>query len=87
MLLGLWVSVLLGHAKVHHMNNVRSLGVWSTNQEVVWLDISVDEILLVDSLDSGKLEVVRNANFEVRRDLTICLATMTTVLVVNLRLQ
>ena len=54
-LLSLWVAVLLGHAEVNGVNNISRLGAWSADQEVVWLDISVNEVLLVDGLDSGQL--------------------------------
>ena len=52
MLLCLWVSVLLGHAEVHYMDDVGSFCVRSANQEVVWFYVAVDKILLVDCLHS-----------------------------------
>lgn len=54
-LLGLWVAVLLGHAEVNGVDDISRLGAWSADQKVIWLDIPVDEVLLVDSLDSGQL--------------------------------
>ena len=57
-LLGLWVAVLLGHAEVNGVDDIGRLRAWSADQKVVWLDISVDEVLLVDSLDSGQLWLV-----------------------------
>lgn len=54
MLLGLGVSVLLGHTEVDHVDDVGRLGSWSSNQKVVGLDITVDEVLFVYRLDSGK---------------------------------
>ena len=54
-LLGLWIAVLLGHAEVNGVDNIGCLGPWLADQEVVWLDIAVDEVFLVDSLDSGQL--------------------------------
>ena len=56
MLFRLRVSILLSHTKVDNVNNIGGFGPRATNQEVVGLDISVDEILLVDSLYSGKLK-------------------------------
>lgn len=51
-LLGLGVSVLLCHAEIDHVDDIGSLGSRSANQKVVRLDISVDQVLLVDRLDS-----------------------------------
>lgn len=50
MLLRLWISVLLGHTKIDYVYDVGSLGHGSTDEEVVWLDVSVDEVLLVNGL-------------------------------------
>ena len=55
MLLGLGVAILLGHAKVDHVHQIGVLGVGSPNQKVVRLNISIDQVLLVDSLDSEEL--------------------------------
>ena len=55
MLLRLGVSILFGHAKIHHMNDIGGFRSGSTNQKVVRLDITVDEVLLVDCLDSREL--------------------------------
>lgn len=52
MLLGLWVAVLLGHAKVDDVNDIGSFSAWSANEEIVGFDIAVDEIFLVDGLDA-----------------------------------
>ena len=46
------ISVLLGHTEVDDVDHVLALGTWSPNQEVVGLDVSVDQVLLVDCLDS-----------------------------------
>lgn len=54
MLLGLGVTVLLGHTEVDDVDNVRVLAVGTTNEEVVRLDITVDEVLLVDGLYAGQ---------------------------------
>ncbi len=90
MLLRLGVSVLFGHAKIDDMYYVGSLGAWATDQEIVRLDISVDEVLLVDCLHPGKLRyslVGEGQGEDDRAGLTICFATITTVLIVNRRLQ
>lgn len=54
-LLCLWISVLLGHPKIYDVNEVCILRSWSANKEVVWFDIAVDEVLLVDGLHSRNL--------------------------------
>ena len=54
-LLGLGVTVLLRHTKVNNMNDVGTLGHWPPNEEVVWLDITVDEVLLMNRLNTGNL--------------------------------
>lgn len=54
-LLRLGISVLLCHAKIDNMDNVLRLARYLANQEVVGFDVTVDEVLLVDSLNSGQL--------------------------------
>jgi len=54
MLLRLRVTVLLGHAEVNHMDNAGSLGARAANEEVVGFDIAVNEILLVNGLNTRK---------------------------------
>lgn len=56
MLFGFGVTILFGHAKVHHVNNVGSLCIWSTNEEVVGFDVAIDQVLLVDGLHPRQLE-------------------------------
>lgn len=58
MLLGLWVTVLFGHAKINNVNDIGGFTSGSSNQEVVWFDISVDQVLLMNSLDSGELDML-----------------------------
>jgi hypothetical protein len=36
------VSVLFGHAEINNMDDVGGFGTWSSDKEVVGLDISVD---------------------------------------------
>jgi hypothetical protein len=50
-LLGLGVTVLFGQAEIDDMDDIGGLGVWPTDKKVVGLDVTVDEILLVDGLD------------------------------------
>jgi predicted ATP-grasp superfamily ATP-dependent carboligase len=51
-LLRLGVTVLLGHTKVDNVDNIGALGAWTANEKVVGLDVAVDEVLLVDCLNS-----------------------------------
>lgn len=37
------------------MNDIGGFRARAANEEVIWLDIAVNEILLVDGLDAGKL--------------------------------
>lgn len=52
MLLSFGVAVLLGHAKVDDVHEVGALGHGTTDEKVVWLDVTVDEVLLVDGLNT-----------------------------------
>jgi hypothetical protein len=47
------VSVLLGQSKVNNVDLVASLS--NAHQEIVWLDVSVDEVSRVNVLDSRNL--------------------------------
>jgi hypothetical protein len=49
------IAVLLGHTEINDMDHIGRLAAWTSDEEVVWLDISVDQVLLMDSLDTGKL--------------------------------
>lgn len=89
-LLGLGISVLFRHAKVDDVNHICSLGARSSDEEVVRFDIAIDQILFVDRLDTRKLvmRLVSSRPQEYKDTArTICLATITTVLTVNRRLQ
>jgi hypothetical protein len=55
-LLRLGITVLLGHTEVDNVDHVGALGAWATNEEVVGLDVPVDEVLLVDGLNSRQLK-------------------------------
>src|SRR4051812_35821697 len=52
MLLGLRISVLLGHTKVNYMDDISRFRARSTDQKVVWLDISINQVFLMDRLYS-----------------------------------
>lgn len=87
MLLGLRVAVLLGHAEINNMNNIGCFAAGTSNKEVVGFDISVDQVLLMNSLHAGELDMLAAIDLGYIERRTICLATMTTVLMVNRRLQ
>ncbi len=55
MLLRLGVAVLLSHAEINHVDDVSALRARAANEEVVGLDVTVDQILLVDGLDARQL--------------------------------
>lgn len=55
MLFSFGVSVLFRHAKIDNMNDICSFGIRSTDEEVVWFDVAIDEVLFVDRLDSREL--------------------------------
>lgn len=55
-LLRLGIPILLRHSKIYDMHDVRRFSSGSTYQEVVRLDISVNQVLVVYSLDSCKLK-------------------------------
>lgn len=56
MLFRFGITILLGHTEVDDVNDVGGFRVGSAYQKVVGLDISVDQVLFVDCLYSGKLE-------------------------------
>lgn len=55
MLLCLGIAVLFGHAKVDDVHQVGMFCVRSSDEEVVRLDVSVDQVFFVDCLDTAKL--------------------------------
>ena len=55
MLFRFWVSVLFRHTKVDYVNEVGGFCTWSSDEEVIWFDVSVDEVLVVDGLHTGQL--------------------------------
>jgi hypothetical protein len=52
MLFRFWVAVLLRHAEIDDMDDIGGFCAGSADQEVVGLDVTVDEVLLMDGLDS-----------------------------------
>ena len=54
-MLRLGITVLLRHAKVNDVDDIGGLGSGAADQEVVGFDVSVDQVLLVDSLDARQL--------------------------------
>lgn len=54
-LLGLGVAVLLGHTEVNDVDDIGGLSARSADEEVVGLDVTVDEVLLVDCLHAREL--------------------------------
>ena len=54
MLLGLGVTVLLGHTKVNNVDDILRFRIGSTNEEIVGLDVAVDQVFLVYRLHAGQ---------------------------------
>ena len=63
-LLGLGVTVLFGHAKINNVDNIGAFRAWAANEEVVGLDVPVDQVLLVDCLDSRQLGRVSVGSYD-----------------------
>jgi hypothetical protein len=55
MLFSFRVSILFGHTEIYHIYSVGRLVARTTNEEIIGFYISIDEILLMYSLDSGDL--------------------------------
>lgn len=55
MLFRFGIAVLLGHAEINDVNHIGSFRVWSTDQEVIGFNVSVDQVLFVDRLDAREL--------------------------------
>jgi len=54
-LLGFGISVLFCHAEIDHVDDIGSFRIWPSNQEVIWFDVSINQILLVNCLHSRQL--------------------------------
>lgn len=68
-LLGLWVAVLFGHAKINNVNDIGCFTPRPSDKEVVWFDISVDQVLFMDSLDTGELDRLATFDLELVIDI------------------
>jgi hypothetical protein len=55
-LLSFGITVILRHSKVNDVYHIGRFGPWSADEEIVWFDISVDQILLVNRLNPRQLE-------------------------------
>src|SRR3954468_17904155 len=64
----LWVTVLLGQTEVNDIDLVTTFA--NTHQEVVWLDITVDERLSVNVLDTGD-ELIGEKKDGLQRELAV----------------
>ena len=52
---GLWVNVLLHKTKVNDMDNVLVRGAVPSHEKILWLHVSVYQVLTVHILNSGYL--------------------------------
>lgn len=52
MLFRFGIPILLCHSEIDDMDDISGLRVGTADEEVVGFDISIDEIFLVDGLDS-----------------------------------
>lgn len=66
-LLRLGIPILLGHTKIDYVNYIGRFGPRASDEKVVGLDVSVNQILLVDSLDPSELFRVVKAALSGRR--------------------
>lgn len=57
-LLRLRVAILLRHSEVDDVDEVRVLRPRPADEEIVWLDIPINEVLLVDSLHARYLQYI-----------------------------
>ena len=55
----LGIPVLLGHSEIDDVNDIFSLGTGTSDQEVVGLDVTVDQVLFMNRLDPGDLDASR----------------------------
>ena len=54
-LLRLRIPILLGHTEVDDVDDVLGLSTWPADEEVIGLDVTVDEGLLVNGLNTRNL--------------------------------
>ena len=55
MLLRFWIAVLLCHTEVDNMDNASAFASWSADQKIIGLNIAINEILFMDSLNPRQL--------------------------------
>jgi hypothetical protein len=69
------ISILFGHSKVDNVDDIGGFGTRSTDEEVVGLDVSVDEVTVMDRLYTGELssDLVDNKTHHLFGDHTACL--------------
>lgn len=46
---------MFGHSEIDDMDHIGCFGGGSADEEVIRLDVTVNEVLLVDGLDAGEL--------------------------------
>ena len=56
MLFCLGVSVLFCHAKIYDVDDIGHFGARTADEEIVWFDVAVDQVLLVNSLHARQLQ-------------------------------
>jgi hypothetical protein len=57
MLLCFWIPVLFGHSEIDDMNDIGGFSTGTTDKEIVGFDISVNQVTVMNRLDSGQLQV------------------------------
>ena len=55
MLPGLGITILLRHSEVHNVDKIGILRSWLTNEEIVRLYVAVDQVFVVDRLNTRDL--------------------------------
>lgn len=85
MLLRLWITVLFCHTKIDQVDHIRICRSWSSNQEIIRFYISINQVVLMDALNPCNLNSLISFFFFIVLYylLTICLANMATVLILN----
>ena len=66
--MGLWVTIFLGQTEIDDVNLVATLA--DAHEEVVWLDVTVDERLRVDVLNTGN-ELIGEQKNGLQRELAV----------------
>lgn len=50
MLLGFWITIQFRHSVINHEHHIGIFGSWTTNEKVIWFDISVNQVSFMDTL-------------------------------------